>query len=192
MLIENIDLYKFYNVINFYSGLILNSDEILLEANFSLMKKIKINDKKIEEYIQLYYGNDNKINDSSLCINMKSDEQINSELDSREESEYVIEDEYDNITDINLDDRKNDVFSSLLLLCNVLRNSEYVSTELKNESLEYCLDCYSFISSPSANPSATPCRTTSPCTTRKPRPLPRQTITSSQKSCVCSAKTSCG
>ncbi|EGT3613832.1 hypothetical protein E5N06_10895 [Clostridium perfringens] len=145
LLIENIDLYKFYNVINFYSGLILNSDEILLEANFSLMKKIKINDKKIEEYIQLYYGNDNKINDSSLCINMKSDEQINSELDSREESEYVIEDEYDNITDINLDDRKNDVFSSLLLLCNVLRNSEYVSTELKNESLEYCLDCYSFI-----------------------------------------------
>ncbi|MDB1949630.1 hypothetical protein PMY35_17665 [Clostridium tertium] len=145
LLIENIDLYKFYNVINFYSGLTLNSEEILLETNLSLMNKIKINSEKMTEYIELYYGNDKKNTETNLCINKKTDEQINKELDSREECEYIIEDEYDNISDITLDDRRNDIFSSLLLLCNVLRNSEYVSTELKNESLEYCIECYSFI-----------------------------------------------
>lgn len=145
LLIENIDLHKFYNVINFYSGLTLNSEEILLETNLSLMDKVKINYEKMEEYIQLYYGNDNKRIESHLCVNRKSDVEINSELDNREESEYIIEAEYDNAPDVELDDRRNDIVSSLLLLCNVLRNSEYVSTELKNESLDYCLECYSFL-----------------------------------------------
>ena len=145
LLIENIDFHKYYNVINFYSGLTLNSNEILLESNISVMNKIKINFEKMNEYIELYYGKENKNIERKFCVNKKSDEEINVELDNREKNECIIESEYDNIPDINLDDRKNDIFSSLLLLCNVLRNSEYASNEIKKESLDYCLDCYSFI-----------------------------------------------
>ncbi|MFV3011005.1 NACHT domain-containing protein [Clostridium botulinum] len=145
LLIQNIDFYKYYNAINFYSGLTLNSDEILLQSNICVMDKIEINFEKMNEYIQLYYGKEKKSEEQRFCVNKKSEEEINSELDNREKNECIIENEYDNIPDINLDDRKNDIFSSLLLLCNVLKNSDYVANELKNESLEYCLDCFSFI-----------------------------------------------
>lgn len=145
LLIKNIDFYKYYNVINFYSGLTLNSEEILLESNVCVMNKIEINFEKMNEYIESYYGKESISIEKNFCVIKKSDEEINSELDDREKKECIIENEYDNIPDISLDDRKNDIFSSLLLLCNVLKNSEYVSNELKNESLEYCLDCYSFI-----------------------------------------------
>lgn len=144
-LIKNIDFYKYCNVINFYSGLTLSSDEILLESNHCVMKKIEINFEKMDEYIQSYYGEEKKYVKKKLYVAKKSEEEINSELDKREKNESIIEDDYDNMPDIDLDDRENDVFSSLLLLSNVLKNSEYVSSELKSESLEYCLDCYSFI-----------------------------------------------
>lgn len=145
LLIKNIDFYKYYNVVNFYSGLTLNSDEILLESNVCLMNKVHINFQKMDEYIQAYYGKENKEIKKKFSIAKKSEEEINSELDEREKAEFIIEDNCYSIPDIDLDDRENDIFSSLLLLSNVLRNSEYVSSDLKSESLEYCLDCYSFI-----------------------------------------------
>ena len=145
LLLESINLFKFYNIIDFYSGLLLNSEDILISCMTSVMDKFNIDSNKMNNSIKAYYENA----DTDVLINLpskkKSDQQINKELDNREKTENVMEQGIDKIPEAELTDEENDVFSSLLLLGSVLKNSEYVSNELKKEVLDYCLECYSWM-----------------------------------------------
>lgn len=144
-LIENIDKSKFTNIINYYSGLLANSEIILESCAVSLLDKLQIDYEKVDCYINKYYNNNNIYNNKILVCNKITDLEVNKEYDEKQEKYSSIEKEIDQLPDKNLSNEKIGMLEALMLLCNVLKNSECVKPALRKETLKYCLDYCVFI-----------------------------------------------